>query len=872
MKTEDQSFNYLKDYKELLFTTPEAFLEFTIDKEKTKVVSRYTVYRNVKVADANLFLNGEAIEFISLKVDGADWSDYSLSDKGIEIQNLPEKDAFEIEISNYNFPVKNTALDGLYVSGPILCTQCEPMGFRRICYSIDRPDNMVKVKTKINGDKKAFPFMLSNGNKIEETQDSVVWEDPFPKPLYLFALVAGELSEISDTFTTGSGRNVDLKFYCDPGAEHKCDFAIESLKKAMKWDEDRFGLEYDLDLYMVVAVDSFNMGAMENKGLNIFNSALVLADAKTATDTDYHRIESVIGHEYFHNWTGNRVTLKNWFQLTLKEGLTVFRDQEFSGDLNDSSVERIDMVQMLKERQFPEDASALAHPIRPEKFKEMNNFYTATVYEKGAEVIRMFHTLLGEEKFQKAMSIYFKEFDGKAITTEDFIDTMCAADSRIDKSLITRWYKTPGTPHVEIKEDYSKENKTLRIDFTQSNKKAEELKLGFTETYVPIKFQVIQKSSVAIDQAKATLKEQKFLDDGVFILSEKQDQLFFTNVDEDYQVSYFQDFSAPVTYSVQSDRRDLAKLSLNDSNSFNVYNSLQASALDYVDSKRKEHLMALENVFKNDSLSMLMRSHLLKPLTFNAIIEGLDTFDPKEVNQKVSMYKLAVGESLGALFLDFCKSNALKPFVYSLGEKGHRALFFRVLDYLLSSKSFRKEAEDILKSTYEASDNMTTSNHCLSLSQSHQTENGKEIVESFYKSYSSNGLTLQKWISSYLNTPNINEGLKRVSEVEALENYSKKVPNFVRSLWGSFIKNSNLIHADDGEGYKKALSAIYDIDSINPQMSSGMMKGLSFASRLKGPSREDMLKALEGFNSDQDKFSNHLNETFQSIYQEMGRS
>ena len=866
MKTKDKTFNYLSEFKELDFKTPEAFFDFEIGKEKTKVTSTYKVER-VSETSSELFLNGEAIEFVGLKVNDQNWSEYTLTEKGLFLHKLPSDKNIKIEVSNYNFPEKNTALDGLYVSGPILCTQCEPMGFRRITYSIDRPDNMVKIQTKIRGDKKDFPFMLSNGNKIDKGDDFVTWEDPFPKPLYLFALVAGDLTELSDTFKTRSGSKVDIKFYCDHGAEYKCDFAIESLKKAMKWDEDRFDLEYDLDLYMVVAVDSFNMGAMENKGLNIFNSALVLADPTTATDLDYHRIESVIGHEYFHNWTGNRVTLKNWFQLTLKEGLTVFRDQEFSGDLNDPHVERVDMVQMLKERQFPEDAGPLAHPIRPEKYKEMNNFYTATVYEKGAEVIRMFHTLLGEGKFQKAMEIYFTKYDGKAITTEDFVNTMCDQDLRIDRSLMTRWYKTPGTPHVKITEEYSSLDKTLKIKFIQTNKKAEEKNEGFKETYIPIKFEIFHGGQTRIESSN----EQAFIEEKIFILSEKEQDLLVYGVEEDYQVSYLQDFSAPVTYEVESEKRNLTDLALKDTNPFNVFDAIQTSALDFVENKKDDHLKAVKGLFESNSLTMLMKSHLLKPLTFNALIEGLTEFNPSEINSKVNQYKKLVGEGLGEEFLSFCQKKKLKTYNYNMVDKGHRALYFKLIDYLLSSKAYRVEAENILENLFEQSDNMTTSFNCLYFSQTHQVKRSDEISQAFYDQHHKDGLTLQKWIESYLSTPDFDLAEKRIKRVEALEGYSEKTPNFVRALWGTFIRNSNLIHEEGGRGYEQALGAILKIDVINPQMSSAMMKGLSFAPRLKGSSREAMINELDKFNKNQSKFSSHLDETFQSIYGQFDR-
>lgn len=419
--------------------------------------------------DALLRLDGEDLTLVSIHVNDAPWTAYKEEEGALIISDLPER--FTLRIVNEISPAANTALEGLYQSGDALCTQCEAEGFRHITWYLDRPDVLARFTTKIIADKSKYPFLLSNGNRVaqgelENGRHWVQWQDPFPKPCYLFALVAGDFDVLRDTFTTRSGREVALELYVDRGNLDRAPWAMTSLKNSMKWDETRFGLEYDLDIYMIVAVDFFNMGAMENKGLNIFNSKYVLARTDTATDKDYLDIERVIGHEYFHNWTGNRVTCRDWFQLSLKEGLTVFRDQEFSSDLGSRAVNRISNVRTMRGLQFAEDASPMAHPIRPDKVIEMNNFYTLTVYEKGAEVIRMIHTLLGEENFQKGMQLYFERHDGSAATCDDFVQAMEDA-SNVDLSHFRRWYSQSGTPIVTVKDDYNPETEQYTLTISQ---------------------------------------------------------------------------------------------------------------------------------------------------------------------------------------------------------------------------------------------------------------------------------------------------------------------------------------------------------------------------------------------------------------------
>ena len=466
--TQQPQAKYRHDYRAPDYLISDIDLTFDLDATKTVVTAVSQVTRQSATA-VPLRLDGEDLTLVSLHINDEAWSDYKEEGNQLVIDNLPER--FTLRIVNEISPAANTALEGLYQSGVALCTQCEAEGFRHITWYLDRPDVLARFTTKIIADKTLYPYLLSNGNRIgegelENGRHWVQWQDPFPKPCYLFALVAGDFDVLRDTFKTRSGREVALELFVDRGNLDRAPWAMTSLINSMKWDETRFGLEYDLDIYMIVAVDFFNMGAMENKGLNIFNSKYVLARTDTATDKDYLDIERVIGHEYFHNWTGNRVTCRDWFQLSLKEGLTVFRDQEFSSDLGSRAVNRINNVRTMRGLQFAEDASPMAHPIRPDKVIEMNNFYTLTVYEKGAEIIRMIHTLLGEANFQKGMQLYFERHDGSAATCDDFVQAMEDA-SNVDLSHFRRWYSQAGTPIVTVKDDYNPETEQYTLTISQ---------------------------------------------------------------------------------------------------------------------------------------------------------------------------------------------------------------------------------------------------------------------------------------------------------------------------------------------------------------------------------------------------------------------
>ncbi|MGB1694037.1 MAG: aminopeptidase N, partial [bacterium] len=474
MKEERARTIYRKNYTPPNYRVTEIGLEFKLYENETIVQSKLKIESLEKdlVKPKSLVLDGEQLELLEIKLDGTTLQSqqYQIETSSLTIPSVPE--SFDLEIKVRIHPEKNTSLEGLYRSGTMFCTQCEAEGFRRITYFPDRPDVMARYKTRIEADSERYPVLLSNGNllqteDLEDGRHAAVWEDPFPKPSYLFAMVAGNLECLEDRFTTQSGREVLLKIYVEPGNLERTHHAMRSLKESMEWDERRFGREYDLDLFMIVAVDDFNMGAMENKGLNIFNSRLVLASPETATDRDYNLVQGVIAHEYFHNWTGNRVTCRDWFQLSLKEGLTVFRDQEFSADMNSRAVQRISDVNLLRSHQFPEDAGPMSHPVRPDSYQEINNFYTLTVYEKGAEVIRMMHTLLGEDGFRKGMDLYFERHDGQAVTCEDFVSALEDAND-FNLKQFRRWYSQSGTPKLEIEGNYNQESKTFTLKVKQS--------------------------------------------------------------------------------------------------------------------------------------------------------------------------------------------------------------------------------------------------------------------------------------------------------------------------------------------------------------------------------------------------------------------
>ena len=727
---------------------------------------------------------------LSIKIEGLTVN-YELKDDGLFLLNPP--DNFNLEVQVRIHPESKTDLNGLYQSSGNFCTQCEAMGFRQITYYLDRPDVLSVFTTKITANRSNYPVLLSNGNLVNETGTQVIWHDPAPKPCYLFALVAGKLNFLQDSYKTSTGREVDLRLYVEPHNMHKTSFAMESLKKAFEWEEERFNLSYDLDIYMIVAVDDFNMGAMENKGLNIFNSDCVLANQETSSDASFIRIESIIGHEYFHNWTGNRVTCRDWFQLSLKEGLTVFRDQEFSSDLRSRAIQRITDVNELKTRQFAEDSGPMAHPVRPESYIAMDNFYTATVYEKGAEVIRMIHTILGEEGFQKGMTLYFERHDGAAVTIDDFVASMSDANN-FDFDSFMPWYSKSGTPEVNVDDEYDSELNIYRATFTQKNQTAPFL--------IPNKFGLLADDG-------------KELESGIILIDELVKTVTFENINSKPTPSWFRGFSAPIKFNSNLSVNEKIFLSSNDSDPFNRWDSVQSIWLDYIINpqkvEEKELFSMIKNLFNKDPDFALLSEMISLP-SEQIIHQNVGQIDVKEVNSKRKKSSLSVGNNLKALFLEtYQKLNYKKAFDLSSQSVGERALKNKCLSYLS-----KVGEHDMAYEQYNNADCMTdqfSAFQCLIDSSNPYRD---EVISRFYEQHKVDAQVMDRWFSAQSISP-----ITSVADIRGLmkhDLFSMTNPNRIRSVIGSFSRNSLQFHCK--EGYQLLTEVIIELDRLNPQIAA----------------------------------------------------
>ena len=727
---------------------------------------------------------------LSIKIEGLTVN-YELKDDGLFLLNPP--DNFNLEVQVRIHPESKTDLNGLYQSSGNFCTQCEAMGFRQITYYLDRPDVLSVFTTKITANRSNYPVLLSNGNLVNETGTQVIWHDPAPKPCYLFALVAGKLDFLQDSYKTSTGREVDLRLYVEPHNMHKTSFAMESLKKAFEWEEERFNLSYDLDIYMIVAVDDFNMGAMENKGLNIFNSDCVLANQETSSDASFIRIESIIGHEYFHNWTGNRVTCRDWFQLSLKEGLTVFRDQEFSSDLRSRAIQRITDVNELKTRQFAEDSGPMAHPVRPESYIAMDNFYTATVYEKGAEVIRMIHTILGEEGFQKGMTLYFERHDGAAVTIDDFVASMSDANN-FDFDSFMPWYSKSGTPEVNVDDEYDSELNIYRATFTQKNQTAPFL--------IPNKFGLLADDG-------------KELESGIILIDELVKTVTFENINSKPTPSWFRDFSAPIKFNSNLSVNEKIFLSSNDSDPFNRWDSVQSIWLDYIINpqkvEEKELFSMIKNLFNKDPDFALLSEMISLP-SEQIIHQNVGQIDVKEVNSKRKKSSLSVGNNLKALFLEtYQKLNYKKAFDLTSQSVGERALKNKCLSYLS-----KVGEHDMAYEQYNNADCMTdqfSAFQCLIDSSNPYRD---EVISRFYEQHKADAQVMDRWFSAQSISP-----ITSVADIRGLmkhDLFSMTNPNRIRSVIGSFSRNSLQFHCK--EGYQLLTEVIIELDRLNPQIAA----------------------------------------------------
>ncbi|MFD2176586.1 aminopeptidase N [Veronia pacifica] len=827
--TQQPQAKYRKDYQAPEFTISHIDLTFDLKDKETRVVARSQVKQNLAGATA-LTLDGEGLKLIRIEVDGQDWSDYRVEESTLTVNGVPS--TFELLIETEIDPQANTSLEGLYKSDGAYCTQCEAEGFRRITYYLDRPDVLAKFTTKVIADKEAYPYLLSNGNKIgtgdlENGRHWVQWEDPFAKPCYLFALVAGDFDCLRDNFVTVSGRDVALEIFVDKGNLDRADYAMESLKNSMKWDEERFGLEYDLDIYMIVAVDFFNMGAMENKGLNVFNSKFVLANSKTATDSDYHGIERVIGHEYFHNWSGNRVTCRDWFQLSLKEGLTVFRDQEFSSDLGSRAVNRISNVRKVRSVQFAEDRSPMAHPIRPEKVIEMNNFYTMTVYEKGSEVIRMLHTLLGENTFQKGIQLYFERHDGTAATCDEFIQAMQDA-SGFDLTQFSLWYSQSGTPELTVVSDYDENAQTLSLTVSQITPPAAD-QADKQALLIPLDIELY-----AADGSVIELQRNGEPVHNVLQVTQTEQLFTFDKVTEKPVLSLLREFSAPVHLHYEYSDTELVFLMVHARNEFARWDASQMLLAKHI----KENVAriqqgeaftlpdsivdAFRGVLLDDNLDRSLIAEVLSLPTEVEVAGWYETIDVDAIESVLESirktFAIEMADELSAVYA------ACKASHYELSHQA--AADRRLKNVCLSYLAEVESGEHIVIEQFNSSDNMTDTFAALLAANIALLPSREQMMQSFSDKWHQDGLVMDKWFALQ-GSSKMQGALNNVKAQMNHPSFSIKNPNRLRSLIGAFVMgNSVNFHAKDGSGYAFLTDILIQLNEINPQIASRLVDPL----------------------------------------------
>ncbi len=758
--------------------------------------SKIHFYKNPKyqAGDNSLFLDGIDLELISLVIDG-ERVDYELSDKGVQLRHL--KGEFVLEIVNRIHPENNTSLNGLYQSSGNYCSQCEAHGFRQITYYLDRPDVLSVFTTHIKAEAGRYPVLLSNGNLSSASPGQATWHDPTPKPCYLFALVAGDFAVLEDHYTTLSGREVALKIYVEKHNIGKTQFAMDSLKRSFAWDESRFNLEYDLDIYMIVAVDDFNMGAMENKGLNIFNSTFVLADPKTATDKDFINVEAVIGHEYFHNWTGNRVTCQDWFQLSLKEGLTVFRDQEFTSDLHSRSIKRIEDVNALRTFQFAEDAGPMRHPVRPESYIEMNNFYTLTVYEKGAEVIRMIHSFLGEVGFQKGMKLYFDRHDGDAITIDDFVSSMSDANE-FDFSKFMTWYSQPGTPTINIKTDYDEKNECFYVEVEQDNE---------FDYFLPLNYALL-------DDQGSTLKE------GVLTIQQQKQTFVFDQIKSMPIPSWLRGFSAPIHLLSDLTFEQQIFLVGHDSDAYVVWDSAQQIWLSLIltPNTARELLFfnAIEKLVQTRQDKSLVSEILTLPSErfLHQKVVVIDVFDIHQKREEMASKVLGRFKSL--LLETYHSLNHAKVYQLTPEAVGERSLKNTCLYYLSKDKGSNP---DLARTQFEQANCMTDQIAAFSALVASDNSYKKQAISNFYQTFEQDVQVMDKFFAVQSTSP-----LATVADIKQLmehELFSFNTPNRLRSVIGGFTQN--YINFHNQSGYEFFTDIILKLNQSNPQIGARLV-------------------------------------------------
>ncbi len=827
---------FLQDYRPPAFLTPSIELEFLLDPDATIVTARQ---RYVRAGEGDLVLRGEDQELLGLRLDGVPLAAerYEIDGTRMVLRDLP--DAFTLEVRSRIDPRANTSLMGLYLSNGVFCTQCEPEGFRRIVWSPDRPDVMSTYRVRIEADQKAFPVMLSNGNRLESGELSggrhwVQWEDPFPKPSYLFALVAGDLACLADEFVTRSGRTVQLRIYSEHANIDQCHHAMAALKKSMKWDEDRYGLEYDLDLFQIVAVNDFNFGAMENKGLNIFNTSATLARADTSTDFDFQNVERIIAHEYFHNWTGDRVTCRDWFQLTLKEGLTVLRDQQFMEDMHSSSVKRIGDAAFIRDLQFAEDAGPLSHPIRPDRYIEINNFYTGTVYQKGAEVIRMLHTLIGEEAFQQGMRLYFERFDGQAVTCEDFVRCMADASGR-DLGQFMRWYAQAGTPELKVRREYDPARQALTLEISQSTPATpgQTEKLPF---HVPIRMGLIGPDGASqplqLEGENAPKGVERVLE-----LTEPTQRFTFLGLAAEPVPSLLRGFSAPVKVDAGLDDEDLALLMAHDADAFTRWEAGQQLAANVLLALVRGHAAGQPAAKVDPRLVRAFATSLERAADDPALAaralslpssaylgQQMPVIDVEGIRHALDHVRDGLGIALRDRWLGTYRANQDGSYSIETAAIGRRSLKNLALAY--PARAGDAQALDLVRAQFANADNMTDSLAALRLLVESNAAGNAEALAAFYERWRNEPLVVNKWFALQAGIED-GQAVERVAGLMTHPAFTLSNPNRVRAVLGTFASGNLLgFHRRDGAGYRLLVDHALDLDRRNPQVAARLASAL----------------------------------------------
>ena len=847
----------LEDYRAPDFLIDRVGLDFRLDPTATLVVTKLSLRRRAGNGALNLVADQIRLRGLSLNDTPLADDQYEVTPERLAIHSPPEE-PFMLEIETELDPSANTELMGLYRSNGTYCTQCEAEGFRRITYFLDRPDVLAVYTTRIEAPRDAAPVLLSNGNLVEAGEvpgtdrHYAIWCDPFPKPSYLFALVAGDLAAVEDAFTTASGRNVRLAIHCEHGKEQRCRYAMDSLKRAMRWDEEMFGREYDLDVFNIVAVSDFNMGAMENKGLNVFNDRFILADSETATDLDYGHIEGVVAHEYFHNWTGNRITCRDWFQLCLKEGLTVFRDQEFSADMVSRAVRRIDDVRTLKARQFPEDSGPLAHPVRPEAYHEINNFYTATVYEKGAELVRMLRTLLGPDSFRRGMNLYFERHDGEAATVEDFLAAF-ADSSEVELSQFKLWYSQAGTPEIVAKGSYDPASRRYALTLAQSTP-ATPGQPNKRPLHIPVRFGLVGPNGGDLSFDGASGAE---ITGDVIHLTRASQTIIFQGVSERPVPSLLRGFSAPVRLSLDLGTAELTFLLRADRDSFNRWQAAQTLAMRVLIASTAavragepmpDHsglASALAEVVANGTLDAALRAQILTLPNESEIAReiGRDV-DPDAIAAARDDLRTKLGAMLATTLRDLHASLAdLGPYGPDAAGQGRRALRNVALDLLVAGNT--SEFVPLAHLQFEEANNMTDRVAALAALNRLAVPERQQALVSFRNRYAAYPLVLDKWLALEATAP-AEEAVDRVRELMTDPAFSIDNPNRIRALIGSFAAaNQTQFNRADGAGFDLVAEVVLRLDPTNPQTAARLLVSFRSWQALEDVRRTAAEKALK---------------------------